>query len=932
MESLEALLDRYLAERDERAIETLVARTKPRLLTTARRIAGATDAEDCVQTAYLSLMHRRREHDAPVLPWLITAVVRIAYSHKAQQRKQRALAERLRQVPEPDALEGVVRRDEAERLRAHVAQLPGSYRDPVVLHYFHGLDAAEVGTLLELTPATVRKRLERARKLLRGRWPRVAGYLFAIPWFLTEHAAAAVAGGLVMKKAALAVGGVALVAALGATWWTQRSEPRERTRSPQPAPRRLAVETEENRTAPAAKEVPGPRSGFAGVVVDETGQAVSGARVEFRKSYRRDGRRVYIYYRDEQPTARRSTRTDGDGRFSVTPYRNDESIVAVYVHVIATGRALTFARIERDKSMRIVLTTGARLRVSVRDEDDRPADGVSVRLCPAERAPRTVAPTPGPVLATRPTGANGSTSFHVAAGTYRLELDVDGYVPTETEPFALAAGDATAREFTLRRGIQVDIQVVDEEDRPIAGADVELRGPRSSGHRTKTDENGRCAIAGIAPPAQDAGHWYRCMYWHVEAPGFAPTPGDRVLPFEAGHEKLTVRMRRGVPVSLRVVDSAGAGVPKAWIAWTYNRNAANPIRRRFSTETDATGRAELPRHGPGERELGVRKDRVYKAFTLKIGNTPVHEELVLATGTATVRGRILRPDGKPATSGRVGFAPDGAEPHALGMVCVFDIGTDGAFEANDVRVGRGRLYAIGDTYGAQSMPMTLGSGEVRDGVEFRLTEGLMISGRAVTRAGRPVGDLRLRLSESIHYPNGGQSSHDVAETRTGPDGTFSFRGLGEGDTFRVQVGGRAWRPTTMAPSVRAGDPEVVLRVKPGAEGSGLRLNVRLGDVRPDGLIQCMYHPPGQKLPHMMNGKKVGEGRYEFRFYGAPGTYDLEFASPGVRPFRVSGVMIEDKEEQPPIAVEFDRGAVLRLRVEDEHGAALAGTSLWIGNQ
>ena len=54
--TLEELVDRYLVHGDESAIEQVVRRTQPRLLRTARRIWPA-DADDCVQTAYLSLMH-----------------------------------------------------------------------------------------------------------------------------------------------------------------------------------------------------------------------------------------------------------------------------------------------------------------------------------------------------------------------------------------------------------------------------------------------------------------------------------------------------------------------------------------------------------------------------------------------------------------------------------------------------------------------------------------------------------------------------------------------------------------------------------------------------------------------------------------------------------------------------------------------------------
>ena len=98
--SLEALFERYLQDRDERAMEELVARSRPRLLAIARRIDGGREAEDCVQTAYLSLMYKQAgEMEAPILPWLITAVVRIAYGKKATRERREVLAQKLTHVP-----------------------------------------------------------------------------------------------------------------------------------------------------------------------------------------------------------------------------------------------------------------------------------------------------------------------------------------------------------------------------------------------------------------------------------------------------------------------------------------------------------------------------------------------------------------------------------------------------------------------------------------------------------------------------------------------------------------------------------------------------------------------------------------------------------------------------------------------------------------
>jgi RNA polymerase sigma factor (sigma-70 family) len=133
------LLERLLAGGDEAAMEELVRRTQPGLLATARRIAGASDAEDVVQTAYHSLLRKDRvPPDAPLRAWLYTAVVRIAYRHRAKRLRQDEIARRL--ARETHTRPGAT--DEPALLRREVDRLPGVYRDAVVLHYLQGLTAS----------------------------------------------------------------------------------------------------------------------------------------------------------------------------------------------------------------------------------------------------------------------------------------------------------------------------------------------------------------------------------------------------------------------------------------------------------------------------------------------------------------------------------------------------------------------------------------------------------------------------------------------------------------------------------------------------------------------------------------------------------------------------------------------------------------------
>ena len=100
--TLDDLVACYLSNGEEELADEVVRRTRRRLLAAARRIGSPQDAEDAVHTAYLSLLHKRgRSLDTPVLAWLVTAVVRIAYRHKAREQRHLELAQRLGRAAPP---------------------------------------------------------------------------------------------------------------------------------------------------------------------------------------------------------------------------------------------------------------------------------------------------------------------------------------------------------------------------------------------------------------------------------------------------------------------------------------------------------------------------------------------------------------------------------------------------------------------------------------------------------------------------------------------------------------------------------------------------------------------------------------------------------------------------------------------------------------
>ncbi|MFI5402605.1 MAG: sigma-70 family RNA polymerase sigma factor [Planctomycetota bacterium] len=251
---LEELLERYFASDDEPAMAELVRQTRPKLLAVARRICGE-DAEDAVQTAYLSLAKKGGLGGAPVLPWLLTAAARIAYRARATRAREHAIAERLApSAAPPEPPEIAIGGEEAELLRRELWKLPPDYRDALQLRYLHGLSGAETARLLGINDSTLRTRLQRGRLLLRSRLARVLHPFLVLPWLLndTRASAALALGGIMKLKLALVA---VLLVALGAYYAIAReraAEPRAAHAEAANRPASEASRTAATAGAPAA--------------------------------------------------------------------------------------------------------------------------------------------------------------------------------------------------------------------------------------------------------------------------------------------------------------------------------------------------------------------------------------------------------------------------------------------------------------------------------------------------------------------------------------------------------------------------------------------------------------------------------------------------------------------------------------------------------
>jgi RNA polymerase sigma factor (sigma-70 family) len=167
------LLQRFAAQRDEAAFAALVRRHGPMVLSVCRRILHQTqDAEDAFQATFLVLFRKAgsRFWRDSVGGWLHRVAARIALRLRAGRTGVWPVSPVEKGVADP--LEQLTVRELLAAFDEELARLPERYRDPLVLCHLEGKTQEEAARHLGRSLSTIRRRLERGRKLLHQRLTR----------------------------------------------------------------------------------------------------------------------------------------------------------------------------------------------------------------------------------------------------------------------------------------------------------------------------------------------------------------------------------------------------------------------------------------------------------------------------------------------------------------------------------------------------------------------------------------------------------------------------------------------------------------------------------------------------------------------------------------------------------------------------------------
>jgi RNA polymerase sigma factor (sigma-70 family) len=179
----DALTDSELMERskaDPANFAELFDRHHGELYRYLRRRAGPSLAADIAAETFLTAFARRdryRPDGQSARPWLYGIAHNLLRNHSRSERRQWLAYARHGEMPDVDqsAAEAFGRADSradataaAARIGPVLASLPAGDRDVLLLYAWADMSYADIASTLQIPVGTVRSRLNRARRQLRG--------------------------------------------------------------------------------------------------------------------------------------------------------------------------------------------------------------------------------------------------------------------------------------------------------------------------------------------------------------------------------------------------------------------------------------------------------------------------------------------------------------------------------------------------------------------------------------------------------------------------------------------------------------------------------------------------------------------------------------------------------------------------------------------
>jgi hypothetical protein len=428
------------------------------------------------------------------------------------------------------------------------------------------------------------------------------------------------------------------------------------------------------------------------------------------------------------------------------------------------------------------LQAAATLRMRLVDAQQRPAERIALRLDPGEEGDREG-------LARRQTFDRDSDKLvskedgwwvvrGLQPGVFDLRIEPDGYLGLRRSGIVLRGGEATdIGTLTLEPGASVRGRVVDDDDKPVHGAEVLARWRDMRGEYSRSslsDDGGQFVVSGVPDHA---------LTLEARADGFAPA----VIEDAVAREELFVIAVDEYGTIHGRVQLAEGGVPSSF-------NARAVPRRRYGTAFGGPEAAtadntddsfELDRLSPGTYTVEIRapgrvtarieRVKVRPGETAEVGEVRLEKGLRLG-------GRILEGDGDLPVAGariRADHGPGPASWSRDPADATTVSSRDGGFHVYGLLPTRYTFTIDHADFAPLQRSVVLDGEKPIDDVVFRLTNGGIVEGTVLDGNKAPVAGARVVVARFRDY--------DIRTTATGHDGRFRFAQLAPGSYMVIRT-------------------------------------------------------------------------------------------------------------------------------------------------
>jgi len=505
---------------------------------------------------------------------------------------------------------------------------------------------------------------------------------------------------------------------------------------------------------------------LAGVVVDQQGRGVAGARVAFLD----EGDTDSAFF------GRLFTLTDAAGRFRVDSPPTRGSFIAM---VVVAGFPTLMTKVEgAPDELRLVLRGGIDVIVRVLEKGtERPVEGARLTVMFGEDDSYS-----GKNMSM----SNASTDFrgeaHLAAPEGKLMMLLLNHAERGRGMFSpMMAGlgsmgvlqgpkDTTIKKprttlvFHLQQGLTITGQVTDTAGSPIAGARCSALGAMGLGTTATTDEEGHYTLVGQSAPVRAV---------IVTAPGYVPEEpptGQGLTAARSGEDMtLDIRMMRAASISGRVFDPNGK--PLAGVRVKHGGGAMASLAAltgaRVEGISNAEGRYVLDgvQPGKGGRVLGRLAgylDVQSKAFEVTSGEVNVAPDLRLKLGSSVTL-KVREPDGSRASGARVEVNVQAQDTVNWDVYNSFRSFADqkttasGETEIRDLPDGKVTLTATKKGFAAGRVVVETKRGEAagQHDLVVLLREANSLRGRVIDMDGQPVAEAIVQCNSPGAQGEGG---------------------------------------------------------------------------------------------------------------------------------------------------------------------------------